>query len=266
MREMRSQGAVLSKVVAVLILLVGLVVYLFSVEENPITGERQRVAINPQQEVMLGREARGHLAEQFGGILADGTVANRTVDEVGETLVEALRTGYSADGKTLPYQFEFHVLADDATVNALALPGGQIFITSGLLAQLQDNDQLAAVLSHEIGHVIHRHAAQRMAKAQLKAQLTAAIEVATEEEDSAAPIEWVGGLLALRYSRQQELESDRWGLELMSRAGYHREAMLELLEILQQTGGRSGPEFLQTHPHAETRRQAIQEMLNREAA
>lgn len=260
--RMHRPGSVLKIVAALLVLLFGGLVYFFSVEENPLTGERQRVAITAEQEVQLGLQARRKMAEQFGGILPDRSRADERVDRVGADLIAALEKILADRKVRLPYRFEFHVLADQQTVNAFALPGGQVFVTRGLLDKMTGSNEVAAVLAHEIAHVIHRHTSERMAKQQLRGRIAAAVDLAAESDSPTAGAVLVGQLLDLRYGRQQELESDRWAIGLIKRAGYDPNGMITLLRILMDAGSAGGPEFLQTHPHPERRLEAIQQLLN----
>lgn len=94
------------------------------------------------------------------------------VDTIGNRIVQA------SELQKTGYQFDFHLLADDKTVNAFALPGGQIFVTMGLLKLLQTEGELAGVLGHEIGHVVARHSAEHMAKAKLTEGLSGAAVMA----------------------------------------------------------------------------------------
>ena len=245
----------------ILVFLFGLVMYLFSGEKNPVTGEKQRVAYSTEEEVEIGREARGDIARQLGGVVSDRTPIAQQVDRTGEKLVGTLESWLSENDLQNPYAFEFHVTADRKTVNALALPGGQIFITLGLLDRLETESQLAAVLAHEIGHVIHRHASERMAKANFRTTTNVAWETATGNEGSGGVAAWLSQLMDLRYGRGQELESDAYAIGLLQDAGYRPDAMIELLDILEEASGGGPPEFLSTHPHPENRREQIREML-----
>jgi len=135
---------------------------------NPITQEKQHVAgITPEQEVALGLQAAPEMVQQFGGLDPDSKAQAR-VRQIGERLVSRTAAGRS------PYHFEFHLLDDPETINAFALPGGQVFITEGLLRRLQTDGQLAGVLGHETGHVVGRHGAEHIAKQQLTEGLTGA--------------------------------------------------------------------------------------------
>src|SRR5262249_43340445 len=155
------------------------------------------------------------------------------------------------------------------TINAFALPGGQIFITLGLLNQLETEAQLAGVLAHETGHVIERHSAQQMAKGQLGQILVMATGVGAGDathpnraQQAAAIATVVNQVTQLHYGRKDELQADEWGLLLMAEAGYNPEAMLEVMQILEKSvpGGHT-PEMLQTHPYPEHRMTQIRAYL-----
>ncbi len=150
------------------------------------------------------------MLQQFGGPDPDPET-QALVKRVGERLVSRTAAAQS------PYQFEFHLLDDPETINAFALPGGQIVITEGLLRKLNTEGQLAGVLGHEIGHVVARHGAEHIAKQQLTEGLTGAAVLATYDPNnpssrgSAAVAAMIGQLVGMRFGRQDELESDELG-------------------------------------------------------
>ena len=186
-------------------------------------------------------------------------VALRPLAAAGERLLAK-----SAASQT-PYQFQFHVLNDPETINAFALPGGQVFITEGLLKRLKTDGQLAGVLGHEMGHVVARHGAEHIAKQQLAQGLTGAAVLATYDpnnpssRNSAAVAAMIGNLVNMRFGRQDELEADRLGVRLGSEAGYDPRSMIALMKILEESSqGNRPPEFFSTHPNPENRIQRIE--------
>jgi len=177
----------------------------------------------------------------------------------------------NSDARKSPYKFEFHLLADQRTINAFALPGGQIFITDALFRKLRSEGELAGVLGHEVGHVIARHGAEHLAKQELTNGLTGAAVLATYDpsnpnsRNSAAVAMAIGQLVSMKFGRQDELEADRWGVRLISKAGYDPRAMLGVMEVLKQSANRGHtPEFFSTHPNPENRMTRIQEQIKEE--
>lgn len=237
--------------------------YMNQVEVNPVTGQKQHVAISPDQEIRLGLESAPQMSREMGGELPTSDPRTQEVKKIGNYIVE------NSVAKKSPWQFEFHLLADHQTVNAFALPGGQIFITLGLLDKLQTEAQLAGVLSHEIGHVIERHTAEQMAKNQLGQMLVMAVGSAASSPDQSSQYNpaiiasLVNQVIQLRYSRADESEADTWGLTLMEQAGFDPRAMIQVMEVLKKaSGGREGSmEIFQTHPNPDLRIEQINAYL-----
>ena len=231
--------------------------YFSSSQVNEITGETQYVSISPQEEIALGLQSAPSMIQQYGGLHPDQN-AQEIVDEVGERLVN--NTVVRASG----YRYDFHLLADANVVNAFALPGGQVFITAALYSKLENIDQLAGVLGHEIGHVIHRHGAERIAKMELTQGLTGAAVVASGDYNTAQAAQMIGNLINMKYGRDQELESDDWGVLLMMEAGYDPYELIGVMDILEDaSGGSRVPEFQSSHPSPENRREKIEESIEK---
>ena len=159
------------------------------------------------------------------------------------------------------------MLDDPETVNAFALPGGPIFITTALFNRLETEGQLAGVLGHEIGHVVGRHSAERIANQKLTEGLTGAVVVATSDgqdpNTAAARIaQLVGNFINMSYGREDELQSDELGVVFMAEAGYDPRSLIGVMEILEAaSGGASGPEFASTHPNPGNRVARIEETI-----
>nr|WP_263858089.1 M48 family metallopeptidase [Waterburya agarophytonicola] len=238
--------------------------YFTNVSENPITGEKQRVQLSPQQEIVIGRQSAPKMAQQHGNLYPDRTLQDY-VDSVGNRVVR------SSIAKSSSYPFEFHLLRDPQTVNAFALPGGQVFITAALLSRLNSEAQLAGVLGHEVGHVIGRHGAEHLAKQQLGSALVNAVGIAASDNpgsgrQAAILAQAVNQMVNLKYGREDELESDRLGFQFMTEAGYNPKGIVELMKILDSArGGAQGqPEFMSTHPDPGNRIEQLISIINRE--
>lgn len=245
-------------IMAGLIALVSLISYFGTRQDNPVTGETQYIGITVEQEIALGLEAAPQMAAEFGGLDPDQN-AQAIVDQVGNQIVQ------SSAASGTPYDFEFHLLEDDQTINAFALPGGQIFITRALFDQLQTEGELAGVLGHEIGHVVARHSAEHIAKAQLTEGLTGAAVLATYDPENPASASTaqiaalIGQLINLKFGREDELESDFLGVCFIDDTGYDPRELVSVMEILAASRqGNQPPEFFSTHPNPDNRIQRIQ--------
>lgn len=231
--------------------------YYTNTQVNPITGEKQHVSISPDQEIAIGLQSAPQMAQQHGGLHPDQR-AQSHVDEVGGRLIR------NTVANTSEYRYDFHLLADPNVINAFALPGGQVFITAALYSKLENEDQLAGVLGHEIGHVIHRHGAERMAKMDLTNGLTGAAVLASGDYNTQAAAQMIGNLINMKYGREQELESDDFGVRLMIEAGYDPNQLKGVMDILESnSGGSAKPEWQSTHPSHDNRRETIEESIQK---
>lgn len=239
--------------IGIVIALVAVVSYFMKGDENPVTGEKQRVSLTVDEEIRLGIQSAPEMIREFGGEHRDSKL-QAYVDRVGNKLVQSTEAGSS------PYKFEFHLLADANTVNAFALPGGQIFITYALLSRLKNEDQLAGVLGHEIGHVINRHSAEHIAKQELTQGLIQATDIASGDPGMIS--RFIGNMVNMKYGREDELESDDYGVKYMVEAGYKPEAMIDVMKILKEaSGGGNQPEFMSTHPSPDNRIEKLKEVI-----
>jgi predicted Zn-dependent protease len=165
------------------------------------------------------------------------------------------------------YQWEFNLVASKE-VNAWAMPGGKVTVYSGILPITRDEAGLAAVVGHEVAHVIAKHGNERMSQqlvTQMGGQALSAV-VASQPETAQALYMKVFGVgtqvgVMLPYSRLQEKEADHLGLIFMAMAGYDPHAAVDVWQRMAQQGGAGVPEFLSTHPADQTRIRQIQENL-----
>lgn len=251
--------------IALLIAVVSIIGYFGSTQTNPVTGEKQHVALSPDQERAMGFQSAPAMAQQFGGLDPDEK-AQALVREVGQSIQA------NSEAAKSPYKIEYYLLADGRTINAFALPGGPVFITRALFDKLQTRGQLAGVLGHETGHVIGRHSAQQMAKQKLTQGLAGAAAVGTTDPNNlrsyanGAIAAQVANLLSLKYTRDDEKEADKFGVRFISEAGYDPRAMVGVMQILDQaaSGNPRGPDFLQTHPAPANRIPLIKAEIARE--
>ncbi|MCB1189524.1 MAG: M48 family metallopeptidase [Leptospiraceae bacterium] len=158
--------------------------------------------------------------------------------------------------------WEIVVFKDD-TANAFALPGGKIGVHTGILPIAKTKGQLAAVIGHEVGHVIARHGAERISDQMIEEKGIAVIGSVTESKTVAGAL----GLGAqygfmLPFSRKHESEADLLGLEYMSEAGFNPEESIKLWQNMEAAGGSGTPEILSTHPSGETRIQNLKDHMD----
>lgn len=222
-------------------------------EENPYTGRTQNIDMTTEQEIAIGLQAAPEMVQQHGGLYPDERM-QALVDAVGTKLVQ------NSVAKETPYQYEFHLLADDRTINAFALPGGQIFITYALFSQLSE-PQLAGVLGHEIGHVIGRHSAERIAESNFWQTLATGASVGG---DMGGLVAGIGQNTLLTNGRDDELESDELGVLFMIASGYDPNEMIAVMKVLKAAAGPNRvPEFQSTHPDPENRIEKIKEAIEK---
>lgn len=263
-RRARPQSRGLSMgriIVALVVAAFALISYFGSSEYNPVTDEEQRVAITQEQEIALGLQSAPELTQQYGGLHPDQE-AQALLDQVCERIIS------NSQASETDYPFECQLLDDPETINAFALPGGPVFITSALFSQLETEGQLAGVMAHEIGHVVARHSAQQIARMQLAQGLSGAAVIATYDpndprsQGTAQVAALIAQVVNMKFGRDDELQSDRLGVRFMADAGYDPRAMLRVMEILAQASeGNRPPEFFSTHPNPENRIQRIQEAI-----
>ena len=251
--------------IGLLFALFGLITYCTNVVENPITGEKQRVQLSPKQEVVLGVQARSQMAARHGGLYPNSPI-QAYIDQVGGRVVQRSAAA-KAPSAEAGYPYEFHLLSDPQTINAFALPGGQVFLTVGLLRRLKSEAQLAGVLGHEVGHVVGRHGAEHLAKQQLGTALVNAVGIAASDNpdnarQAAVLAQAANQLVSLQYGREDELEADQLGFRFMTEAGYNPQGLVELMQILgsARQGGAS-PEFFSTHPNPENRVERLKKLI-----
>ncbi len=195
---------------------------------NPVTGRKEIHMVSEQQEIQLGQQYYGPSRQSQGGDYVTDPAVNAYVQQVGRKLAAV------AD-RPLPYEF---VVLNSSELNAWALPGGKIAINRGLLVELKNEAELAAVLSHEIVHAAARHGAQQMEKGQLMQIGAAVASIGASVYGGSALGQVVGQgaavgaqLLSAKYGREDELEADRYGMQYMKRAGYDLQAAVTLQEL-----------------------------------
>jgi beta-barrel assembly-enhancing protease len=204
------------------------------------------------QEIALGQEAAAEIRKQVE--VVNDQRLQRYISDLGQTLARQPQAG------GYPYSF---TLINDPSINAFALPGGPIFVHTGLLRAADNEGQAVGVLAHEIAHVALRHATNQASKATL-IQLPAVLAGAAIGQNSTlGQLAQLGlGLgvngFMLKYSRDAENQADAFGARLMADAGYNPLEMAQFFEKLEAEGGSRAPQFLSSHPNPGNRVKSVQ--------
>lgn len=250
----RRGGLKIRLLIGAVIVIYALVKKYNSQEINPYTGKKQTINMTTDQEIAIGLQSAPRMAQQHGG-LYPSKEAQDLVDRVGNSLVN------SSVGRNTPYKYDFHLLRDPKAINAFALPGGQIFITYALFSKLENEDQLAGVLGHEIGHVLGKHSAERIAESNFWKTISMGASVGADMGGVASQI---ANSTLLKNGRSDELESDDLGVKFMIDAGYEPEEMIGVMKILKAAAGPNRtPEFQSSHPDPENRIEKIKEAIRK---
>ncbi|HKI34685.1 MAG TPA: M48 family metallopeptidase [Gemmataceae bacterium] len=242
----------IARVRPLVVLFVGLLLPLAGCDTRPQgegPGHRpQELALSPEQELELGRKAYREVLGQSKALPLNSKEVKR-VTHVGERIagtmkIEPLMREINLDVKDYRFEWQFNVL-EDKQVNAFCLPGGKVAVFTGLLHVAENDDQLAAVLGHEVAHALAHHASERLAR---------------QEREG-------GGLLAAlrekHYDREQESEADHIGLFLMTFAGYDPGQAVAFWQRMKQLSDERGqvPEILSDHPSDEKRIRQLEEWV-----
>jgi predicted Zn-dependent protease len=217
--------------------------FLTSCATNPATGNRQFTALmSPAKEASQGAEQNEQIEKLYGAPYR-GTKLEAYVESVGQ------RVAKNAERKDVTYRF---AILDSPAVNAFALPGGYIYVTRGLLALANSEDELAGVLAHETGHVAARHVAERYSQGVLASFGAAAIALALESPDASGAAGLGSSLYTASYSRGQETEADALGVRYLAKAGYDPLALSRFLDDMDRytklQGQADTSDFFANHP------------------
>ena len=209
---------------------------------NPATGQRQLTLMSEAQEIQIGAHTHPEVLATYGAY--DNPQWQSYIQQLGEKMAAA------SERPNLDWTF---TVLDDPVVNAMALPGGFIYVNRGILAHFNSEAELASVLGHEIGHVTARHSVEQMSRAQLAQLGLGVAAIASEEFRQYAGLAGQGlGILFLKFGRTDENQSDELGLRYMVRAGYDPHEMPKVFSTLDQVSRsqslRATPQWLSTHP------------------
>ncbi len=210
---------------------------------NPVTGKEQLMLIPQRQDIAIGQRYAPEVEKQMGGRIANEGLQNY-IDSLGQRIA---RVSHKPD-------LQYHFLAvEDESVNALALPGGYVFVTKGMLKKLTTEAQLAAILAHELVHIVARHASAAMSR---EIGIEILLSAVTSDKTPRGVLTAAGltrQILGLRYSRSDEREADLVGMDYLAAAGYNPYGMVETMQMLENQQQIRPIEFFSTHPNPENR-------------
>lgn len=219
---------------------------------NPATQQKELILIDTDTEVMLGRQVDFQISQNY--TIIKGTKDNERVNIIGRKIAEV------SDRQDLKYVFK---IIKDKEVNAFCIPGGIVYVNTGLLEKV-DDDELACVLGHEVGHIAARHIVKKI-QAQLGYELLVSLalgRLGAQGVEKALDI--VFNIIALGYSREDEFLADKLGIKYAYKAGYDPEAMVRFFKKLQELKKDktiATPLFLRSHPYLEQRIERAEEEI-----
>ena len=233
-------------------MLVAILFWTVSCATNPVSGGPELMLLSEQDEIKLGSETDREVRSQYG-VYEDADLEAYLNDM-------CRRLGKLSHRPTLEYRLE---ILDASVVNAFAVPGGYVYFTRGILANLNNEAELAGVMGHEIGHVAARHSAQQYSRAQL-AQVGVALGGLFLGDLASGLAQFGVGMLFLSFSRDNERQADALGVEYSSKAGYDAAELahfFETLERMNPSSDRTGlPSWFSTHPSPVDREAAVRSM------
>jgi predicted Zn-dependent protease len=252
------------------VLLILLAFLIQGCSRNVVTG-RQQLALVPESQLQM------MAVDQYKAFLAENTVLNPAtnqqaamVQRVGNRIAQAITQYYTEQGQPQVlegYEWEFSTI-DSKEANAWVMPGGKVVVYTGLLNITQNENALAIVMGHEIAHAVAQHGRERMSQALVQQLGGLALDIALSQQPqqtrelfllSYGIGSQVGAILP--WSRQQELEADRYGLRFAAKAGYDPREAVPFWQRMEQAGGGAPPEFLSTHPSSNRRIRQLQKMM-----
>lgn len=210
---------------------------------NPVTGEEELMLFPEEQDIAIGRKYAPEVEKQMGGRIANQRLQNY-IDSIGQRIARVCHKPH----------LEYHFVAlEDKSVNALALPGGYVFVTKGMLKELTSEAQLAAILAHEIVHVVARDTSNVMSNQIGVDLLLSAVLSDKTPRGVLTAADLTRQILGLQYSREDEETADLAGLDYMVLAGYNPYGMVETMQMLQSQQEVRPIEFFSTHPSPQNR-------------
>ncbi|MBP7835908.1 MAG: septum formation protein Maf [Candidatus Omnitrophica bacterium] len=224
-----------------------------STEYNVVTGEQESYYYSTDKEVQMGRAIAREVAKEYK--LGNDPLMQKRVEDIGKKIIAV------CDRKEIDYYF--FVLEDDS-VNAVSLPGGYVYVFKGLVDKVSNDDELAGVIAHEVGHIVARHSIKKLQAQQGYSILRLLVAVAPSSGGVGAAADTAFTELILGYSREDELLADQLGTRYAKLAGYDPHAMVKFLEKLQDVEKRrplQEKNYYKTHPYVPDRIRTVKEEM-----
>ena len=224
-----------------------------STEYSVVTGQEEQYYYSTEREVQMGRSISKQVAEQLK--IAQDPLMTKRVKDIGKKIVAV------CDRKDIDYEFD---VIDDPEVNAFSLPGGFVYVNSGLVEKVANDDELAGVIGHEVGHIVARHSIKRLQGSQLSTLLMVLVSQAPSSGQVATAADAAITQLMLGYSREDEFLADQLGTRYLKKAGYNPQAMLTFLQTLQKIDKKRPLQPInsyKTHPYVPDRIRVVRQEL-----
>lgn len=240
----------------IVVFLAFIAVFLGSCARNPVTGKKEVMLMSEGQELALGKESDPAIVAQFG--LYENPTLQAFINEKGKQM------GAISHRPNLNYEFK---ILDSPVVNAFAVPGGYVYFTRGIMGHFNNEAEFAGVLGHEIGHIAAKHSAKQYTKQMITQVLFIGGLIVSEKFRNFADVAQQGlGLLFLKFSRDNETESDKLGVNYSTKVGYDAKEMAGFFRTLQKLSDGAGsiPTFLSTHPDPGDRFNKVNQLATEE--
>lgn len=225
-----------------------------------LTNRSQLMLLNTQEEIALGEQSAKQVLQQSK--ISNNHKQAQMVQRVGQRIANV--------AERPDFSWEFYLL-EDKQVNAFCLPGGKVFVYTGIMPLVASDDELAVVLSHEIAHTILRHGAERASMQTIQQVgggiLGVILDIAAPEYSKLAETAYNVGSnvgVMLPFSRSHELEADKAGIILMQKAGYNPQAAISFWQKMSDNGEKSSSDFFSTHPSDSKRIVEIKKLLTQQ--
>jgi predicted Zn-dependent protease len=229
-----------------------LMILMSACSKSYVTGEQEFNLVSEAEEIEMGREYDPIVVAEYG-LYNDEDLA-AYIDQLGQSIAGV------SQRTNLDYTFR---LLDTPMVNAFALPGGYLYVTRGILAYMNSEDEISGVVGHEVGHVVGRHSAKQMSKSVVASGFGVLSAVSSVLPTAGALLQAPGQIVLLKYSRDQEEQADLLGVEYSTRLGYDAVQMagfFESLNRMSEADGQRPPVFLSTHPDPGDRYERVSEL------